>query len=443
MRLLFVTYFFPPFTASASVRTGQTAAWLHALGHEVWVLSADCQPTEQDLPMDLPARRVAYTPWLGSRLEAFMKGRVPGHVGRPAAAAAHRGARALATSATRRAVRRAQQDLVYLPDDCIGWYPFGLRAALGISERLPFDLVYASAGPATSLLIASRVARLRGLPWVAELRDLWSDNHYRYLPPWYRRADAYLERRVLGTASGLVTVSEPWREVLEDRYRVPVEVVYNGFETPDRPDDPAPAGGGQLVITHLGTLYGGSRDPGPLFAAVRSLGADARHVRVRLYGDDPGLARRLAARWGVSGNVEASPRIPHAESLRVQSQADVLLLLMWDRPEEDGVLPGKLFEYFGAGRPVLVVGASRGAAARLVADRGLGFASSDPDEIAAQLRAWLAEKRAAGRLASPPSEAAAGFRRERQVRRLADFFTLVLEGADGAAWVGSAGEDET
>ena len=441
MRLLFVTYFFPPFTASASVRTGQTAARLHALGHEVWVLSADYQPAGQELPVGLPAGRVAYTPWLGSRLEAFMKGRAPERVGRPPAAP-RSGARATVATATRRAVRRAQQDLVYLPDDCIGWYPFALRAALGITERLPFDLVYASAGPATSLLVSSRIARIRGLPWVAELRDLWSDNHYRYLPPWYRGIDALLERRILAGASGLVTMSDPWREVLEDRYRVPVEVVYNGFETAGRPDDAGQAGPDELVIAHLGTLYGGSRDPGPLFAAIRSLGDDARRVRVEFYGNDHRLAGQLAEEAGVAGSVSVSPQVPYAESLRVQGRADVLLLLMWDRPEEQGVLPGKLFEYFGAGRPVLVVGAPTGAAARLVAGRGLGFASSDPDAIAAQLRAWLAQKRAAGRVAPPPPEAAADFSRERQVRRLADFFTLVLEGAGGGGWVGSTGGDD-
>ncbi len=441
MRLLFVTYFFPPFTASASVRTGQTAARLHALGHDVWVLSADCQPAGQDLPVDLPAGRVAYTPWLGSRLEAFMKGRVPERVGRPSAGA-RAGARATVTSATRQAVRRAQQDLVYLPDDCIGWYPFALHAALDITERLPFDLVYASGGPATSLIVSSRIARLRGLPWVAELRDLWSDNHYRYLPPWFKGIDARLERRILGTAAGLVTMSDPWREVLEDRYRVPVEVVYNGFETTGRPDDAASAAPGELVIAHLGTLYGGSRDPGPLFAALRALGDDARHVRVEFYGADHQLTAELAAAAGVAEHITVSPQVPYAESLRVQARADALLLLMWDRPEEAGVLPGKLFEYFGARRPVLVVGAPGGAAARLVEARGLGVASSDPEAIAAQLRAWLAEKRAAGRLATPPTEAAADFSRERQVQRLADFFTLVLEGADGAGWVGSSAGDD-
>jgi len=95
--------------------------------------------------------------------------------------------------------------------------------------------------------------------------------------------------------------------------------------------------------------------------------------------------------------------------------------LMWDRPEEEGVLPGKLFEYLGVRRPVLAVGAGEGAASKLISGRRLGLASSDPVAIARQLQVWIAEKRARGRLESLPAGSIADFSRSRQVRRLSDF----------------------
>ena len=110
--------------------------------------------------------------------------------------------------AKKRALRHAQQNLVYLPEDRIGWYPYALRRALQMTRRNDFDFVYASAGPTTSLLVASHVAKDRGVPWIGELRHLWSDNHYRVLPPWYRGVDARLKRWVLRSASGLITMSD-------------------------------------------------------------------------------------------------------------------------------------------------------------------------------------------------------------------------------------------
>ena len=80
----------------------------------------------------------------------------------------------------------------------------------------------------------------------------------------------------------------------------------------------------------------------------------------------------------------------------MQCEADVLLLLQWNSPSEAGNIPGKLFEYLGARRPILVLGYDNGEMARIVRDRKAGFVSNDPAEIAKQLAAWAAEKRQTG-----------------------------------------------
>jgi glycosyltransferase involved in cell wall biosynthesis len=232
---------------------------------------------------------------------------------------------------------------------------------------------------------------------------------------------------VLRSVEGLVTVSEPWQTLLARKYTVPVEVVYNGFEPRTTPAEPPAAHGKEpLHVAHLGTLYGGKRDPTPLFEALRILGADARQVRVHFYGPDQERIHGLAAVAGVANSVEVHGELPYADSLAVQSRSDVLLLLMWDRPEEAGVIPAKLFEYFGARRPVLAVGARDGAAADLIRSRDLGLASSDPSEIAARLRDWIAEKQAASAPLSLPVEAVAEFSRSRQVARLSDYLAATV-----------------
>jgi hypothetical protein len=151
----------------------------------------------------------------------------------------------------------------------------------------------------------------------------------------------------------------------------------------------------------------------------------AASVRAEFYGAEQDLVRALARAEGVEGSVRAFPEIPYAESLKVQARADALLLIMYDRPEEKGVLPGKLFEYFGARRPLLVIGGEGGAAADLVSGRNLGTVSSGAGILAAQLRTWLREKRDRGGLRPLPEEATADFRRSTQVRILSDFLSSV------------------
>ena len=62
-------------------------------------------------------------------------------------------------------------------------------------------------------------------------------------------------------------------------------------------------------------------------------------------------------------------------------QADVLLLLTWDNHLERGVLTGKLFEYIGASKPILSIGAINDDASRLITSNNFGVASNNPEVI--------------------------------------------------------------
>jgi glycosyltransferase involved in cell wall biosynthesis len=96
--------------------------------------------------------------------------------------------------------------------------------------------------------------------------------------------------------------------------------------------------------------------------------------------------------------------VPRRESLRLQRDSEILLLLI---PEADGrgrgVLSGKVFEYLAAERPVLAVVPTDGAAAALVRDTGAGVVAA-PDDVDA-IRDAIVELHRRwrdGRLDGPP-----------------------------------------
>jgi glycosyltransferase involved in cell wall biosynthesis len=110
-----------------------------------------------------------------------------------------------------------------------------------------------------------------------------------------------------------------------------------------------------------------------------------------------------------------------------QRRADILLMMQWNDAREAGNLPGKLFEYLGARRPILGIGYEQGVAAEIIRNRGAGFFSNDADAIARQLRLWLAEKQKSGQVNPVDEEAMAGFSRAEQFAKLEEF----LEGLVG------------
>jgi glycosyltransferase involved in cell wall biosynthesis len=420
MRLLLVSYFFPPYNTIGAVRVGKTARYLAQLGHDVRVLTATDQPLQPSLPAHVPAENVIATGWLNVNrpFEWLLGGR------RRVAAQGFTPPAGLRSPAQRLA--GLYKTLLHYPDSQIGWLPYALRAGQRLIDRWRPDLIYASSPPPTSLLVAARLARQHGIPWVAELRDLWVDHSdYRH-PRWRRWLEKRLEQRLLGSTAGLVTVSEPLAETLRAQYHRPTAVILNGFDPSDLAEPPPPASDGTLRVVYTGMIYQRRQSPEPLFKALAELGPESRKIRVEFYGRYLSGATALAARLGVSHAVAVHDSVAYHEALRLQQSADVLLLLVDQHPSQRGTYTGKLFEYLGARRPVLAVGPRDNVASELVLERHAGFVSDEPRAIAAQLRSWLEQKRARGTIAPIPASALAGLSRQEQTARLDVFLRSIV-----------------
>lgn len=424
---------------------GKTAKYLERFGHDVRVIAArDTLTMFARMPLEISAEHVRYTPWINQVFKADvalnrLAQRISGkHDVLPVDDASNFEARGTGTgrrdrlTAVGKSVRDALRSVLYFPDAQIGWLPFGVRAGRRLFQTWRPEIIYASAGPPTALLIARALSREYGIPWVAEFRDLWVDNHRYQHPEWRKKIEGRLERRIVSTASGLVTVSDPLAEALRKTYDVQVETVYNGFDPGDHGSGPSGSQAPWLEIRYTGWVYP-QQDLVPLFEALHLLGKEGEGVRVVFYGSDSDLIGRLSHQYAVAHLVKATPAVSFMESLELQRGADVLLYLSWNDSAQKGIFSGKLLQYFGAQRPILAVGNTDNAPARVIRERGLGFASSETAEIATRLLQWIAEKRETTRIEGVSPDRASEFSRENQTRRLEDFLARTLARAQSGA----------
>ncbi|HEY3324292.1 MAG TPA: glycosyltransferase [Planctomycetota bacterium] len=424
MRILLISFYFPPFNNIGAVRASKMAKYFHRHGHDLRVVSAENQLMPATLELEIPKELVAYTPWRNVRRPAeWLVG--AGREGTSQSAG-------LGHKAPRRRLVSALWDLyrtlLYVPDMQIGWYSFAAAECLRIAETWKPDIIYASAVPFTSLLVARKVARRLNVPWVAEMRDLWTQSHFYSYPGWRKWLETKLERRVLGSAAGLVTVSEPLSKMLLERYRQPVAVVTNGFDPSDFTFPEPQSSPGELRIVYTGGLHACKYDLTPLWDALNNLGDARRSVRLIFYGKpaDLEIAKAAAAQHGAEENIELRGLVPYREAVRAQVEADVLLFLIWEQGKlGEGVFSGKFFEYLGARRPILAIGGSDNVAARVIIDKQAGIVTENPERIAGQLSAWLEMKKNSG---IPPvsAEAGAEFTREAQARKAEEFMERLL-----------------
>jgi glycosyltransferase involved in cell wall biosynthesis len=431
MRVLIVSFAFPPSNVIGAVRVGKLARYLDQRGHDVRVLATDLVE-DRSLPLEISQERVIYTEYRlrqhwSDQVARLLRGH-PGFQagGRHEDAPAQDGAPA---RSLRQTFRRHYLGLIHIPDMRADWVRTAIPAGRQLIKEWKPEVIFASAPPNTGLIVASRLARAHKIPWVADFRDLWVDNPYYSEPGWRRRIDAILERRILRRAAGLVTVSPIWAEQLRRRHEKDVTVVYNGYAEEDFPPIAQRTdSGGSLTIRYMGSIYRGFRDPSALFSAIASLPDYLRaRMNVEFFSDEGDAVLDAAAAHRVGSAVTIKPRVPYRDALALQVEADVLLLLQSSDPRDEGNLPAKLFEYLYARRPILFIGYERGIAARLVIERSAGLVSNSPAKIRDQRQRWFEDKHA-GRLDRLDPSVSLGLGREDQYVKLERLLEEIVEG---------------
>jgi len=284
---------------------------------------------------------------------------------------------------------------LFIPDPRRGWN----RHALAAVERLlaageTFDAVLTSSPPHSTQLIGLELQRRHGLRWLADLRDPWTDIYYYHdlhhtpLAAWL---DARYERQVLTRADAVLVTSPETKRLF--RAKLPAlpaakfHVLPNGydesdFRTPSQPPTDC------LRITHTGTITELYRI-GRLLEAVAACAA--RHpdvpLRLRFVGQVSAELRGQIAQAGLLPVTEFLAFVPHAQSVKFLLSASALLMAIPDVPRNDGILPGKVFEYLAANKPILCVGPAGSDADQLLRECGAGQAL--PYQDAALMRETL------------------------------------------------------
>ena len=398
MRILLVSACFPPQDNIASLRSEAFARYWSEAGEQVTVLTTSKGDDQADYARSDKGYEVVEVSYDVPRLYRALRRRdldaqerITNNAGSSSGVAQRRGA--LGRLKDRSGVFSA----VRMPDLTDYW----VKPAIGwCRDKQPWDVVVSSSGPYTAHLIGLEMKRL-GLSrfWVTDFRDLWVNNHlYRGLFPFTLR-ERRLQQRCLTCADLATTVSDELAQTLRSQTQADVQVVYNGFEPNELdglpqqemfPDD------GIVRLVYTGTLYRDGQDPTPLLQALRLLKQGKPDVAVRLrvviVGRGYEVWAGLAEQYDVAEFVEAADAVDRADALRMQRDADALVLVDWNDPAA-GVLTGKLFEYLALDAPILVVGGQEDSAiARMVQQsrRGLHL-GTDQQRIAETLTNLLTE----------------------------------------------------
>ncbi|MBV8245520.1 MAG: glycosyltransferase [Candidatus Eremiobacteraeota bacterium] len=389
-RVLLVAYWAPPRSGVATLRTRHLLRYLPEFGWDVTLFTASGVPAERGA-----AYRTIQTPNVD--VQAGVK-RFLGisHNGAHAALGVVPAEHEARPSWRQRIVEFGYRATSY-PDPQVGWLLPGI-SALGRAVRAErFDAILSSAPPVTSNLMVA--AGKHGVPWVADVRDLWTGSDQFGTWPIRRAADETLERLSLTRASALTTVSEPIARYLARRFQTSsVTTISNAFDEAEWDGIPF-ATESRCTFLYAGQLFGGRRDPRPLFAAIRALLDEGKlatgDIAVDIYSPEERWLHQAVATYRLEQIVRVFGFVDRQTVLQAERRADRLVVLLWDGLGAESVVTGKLFEYFGARRPVLAIGGPADSAVDgVLAASGAGVRCTSHDALKREVLQAVEEHRA-------------------------------------------------
>lgn len=385
-----IAYHFPPLAGSSGIqRTLRFVQHLPALGWQPIVLSASpnaYERTSADLLAEVPADTVVRRAFaLDTARHLQLAGRYVGWMARP--------------------------------DRWTSWRFDAVRQGLKLIKEFKPDVIWSTYPIATAHVIASKLHRKTGIPWVADFRDPMAQDGYP-ADPLTRQSYLDIEADAAAHASYCVFTTPGAARIYQLRYPAAASrmvVLENGYDEESfasaapqlQTSADVDLGPRPLIMLHSGIVYPSERDPTQLFEALGRLQkagtlspADLR-IRFRASVHDD-LLQSLAQTHGVQDFIELCSAIPYRAALAEMLAVDALLVMQASNCNAQ--IPAKIYEYLRAGKPILGLTDPVGDTAGVLRNAGLDdiAALDSVDEIARVLPVFMhAVKARASKLPEP------------------------------------------
>ena len=273
-----------------------------------------------------------------------------------------------------------------IPDPRRFWIAPSVRYLTEYLSENPVDAVITTGPPHSMHLIGLGLKKnLPDLPWLADFRDPWTNiDFYKELnltglaDKIHRR----LEKQVIRTADAMVTVSDGWKNDFLPMNPNRIQVITNGYDESDVQQVEVPLDE-KFSISHIGTLNA-ARNPQTVWKVLSRICAEnaefKQDLQIQLVGKVDFSVLESIRACGLQDSLNKIDYLSHSEAIAKQQSSQLLLLLINQSPNANGILTGKFYEYLASKRPILAVGPTDGDAAKVLRETGAGAMVGFSDE---------------------------------------------------------------
>jgi len=297
---------------------------------------------------------------------------------------------------------RRYSEIAHYPDKEKNWMPFAIKAADELLKNENIDAIVSSSSPVTCHLIARKIKEKYRIPWVADFRDLWTQNHNYPYSVFRKFFERRLEIETLSMADALVTISSPMANRLNLLHKGKrVYAITNGFD-PEKMSMGKVDLTAKFTMTYTGQIYEKQNTEKLLYALKDLISQgiiERENVEVRVFGPRSERLEKHAAEYSLTDIVKQYGVVPREVSFLKQRESQLLWQITWEDLREKGAYSGKIFEYLGANRPILATGGFGGdVVEELIKETNSGYYCPTVEDIKQTLPQLYSEYKMKGAL---------------------------------------------
>ena len=263
----------------------------------------------------------------------------------------------------------------FIPDARVLWVKPSIKFLKNYITDNGIETIITTGPPHSMHLIGLGLKKSLGLRWITDFRDPWTTIGYHdKLKMTQRTQEKHrrLEKIVLDSCDQIIVTSPTTAKTFKKITATPIEVITNGFDDESIPKTKLDL---SFTISHIGSLLS-DRNPTVLWEAIAELAtehADLKDaLRIKLVGKVSEDVEISIRRAGLGDHLELVGYVSHKDALRLQREARLLLLIEIDAEITRGIIPGKIFEYLAAERPILGIGPRDADVAKIITDTNSG-----------------------------------------------------------------------
>jgi glycosyltransferase involved in cell wall biosynthesis len=265
---------------------------------------------------------------------------------------------------------------LFIPDARVGWYFPAIKTGLEMLTKEKVNVIVSIGPPHTTHLIGKKLSSKLNIPHVPVFIDPWVDiSYYRN----FKRnnitlaVDNHLESSVLQNAAQTVFVTETMRQAYEKKYpfiKSKSNVLYWGYSEEDFSLSSVQTSNEEednKTILHSGNIFD-YQNPKKLWQTIKMEIDKGKKLKLVFIGTVSPEIKQSIKNIGLDSYTEYKGFLPYKEMLIELMKASYLLVCA----TEPRHVPGKLFEYLRAGKPIIAFGDGNEEVKKIIQEANAG-----------------------------------------------------------------------